>query len=187
MMKRLIALLVALLLCLPALAETAPVGEAPDAAELLSPFEIALPAEVTALTTPGGSSVTFVHENGMTRAVAQVLSRVPDPDGDHASELMRLMALYAPGAKDVVPLAMAEGFYGLMALTPDALEGMQGGRIDQATVMVLWQTAERAELLIISAYDLAGATDSAQALMNLLVRAATLDGATVLDQPETAE
>ena len=180
-MKRLIALMMAFMLCLPALAETAPAEDAPDAAELLSPFEIALPAEVTALTTPGSSSVTFVHENGTTRAVAQVLSRVPDPQGDHAAELMRLMALFAPDAQDVTPLAMAEGFHGLMALTTDALDGMKGARVDQATVMVLWQTAERGELLIISVYDLSDVTDNARALLNLLTRSVTVEGTPVVE------
>lgn len=180
-MKRLIALLMAFMLCLPALAETAPAEDMPEAAELLSPFEIALPAEVTAITTPGASSVTFVHENGTTRAVVMTLSRVPDPQGDHAAELTRLMALFAPDALDVTPLAMAEGFHGLMALAPDALEGVKGVQVDQVTVMVLWQTAERGELLILSAYDLGDVTDNARALLNLLTRSVSVEGTPVVE------
>lgn len=180
-MKRLIALLMALMLCLPALAETDAAPEAPDAAELLSPFVLALPDEVTVQTTPGGSSVTYVHENGTTRAVAMTLSRVPDPEGDHAAELMRLMEAFSPAAQDEMPLALAEGFHGLMALTPGALDGVQDARVDQVTVMVLWQTAERGELLIISAYDLGGETESAQALLNLLLRAVTVEGTALIE------
>ena len=180
-MKKMIALLMALMLCLPALAETTPAEDAPEAAELLSPFAIALPEEVTELTTPGGSSVTYVHANGTTRAVAQVLSRVPDPEGDHAAELLRLMALFAPDSEDVTPLAMADGFHGLMALAPDAQNGMKGARVDQVTVMVLWQTAERGELLILSAYDLGDVTDNAWALLNLLTRSVSVEGVPVVE------
>ncbi len=177
-MKKLITLLLALCWCLPALAETAePLPEWPEA---LAPFELSLPEETAAQTAPGGASVTFAHENGATRAVAMVISRVPDVEGDHGASLRTLMAQFSPEAEEGTPLTLASGCYGLMAVTPGALEGVGGAAIDQVTVMVLWQTAERAELLILSGYDMGGDTEQTRALTDALLRSITVNGTPVL-------
>ena len=170
-MKKLIVLLMAVLLCMPAWAETA---------EFLVPFVIAAPQGVTAAEGAGGASVVYVHENGTTRVVATVISRVPDTESDHAAELRRLMAQYAPKAQSGVPLTLTAGFHGLKAVTPGALEGMNGALIDQVTVMVLWQTAMQGELLILSGYDMAGDAAKAEALIDALLAAATVNNAPIL-------
>ncbi|MBQ2954599.1 MAG: hypothetical protein IJE07_13790 [Clostridia bacterium] len=180
-MKKLIALLLALMMCLPALAEEI----APPAAEdapltLLAPFEMTLPTDVTVQENAGGTSVTFAHGNGATRVVGMVLSRVPDVNGDHAAELERLMNQFAPGSQEHTPLALAEGFHGLLALTPAALEGAGGTAIDQVTVMILWQTEMRGELLILSGYDMAGQTARAWTLIDALLQSATVEGVQVV-------
>lgn len=198
-MKKLLALLLCLLLCLPALAE-GPAGE--DVQSLLTPFAFELPAEVQSALSASETSVSFVHENGTTRAVAMVLSRVPDENGDHHAELKRLMAQFSPNAQSYSVLGLTQdyhsmmadnpavvedlsgGCYGLIAVTPAALEGADGTAVDQVTVMVLWQSALRGELLILSAYDMAGDTESAQAMVNLLLRAATVNGMPVVPSTE---
>lgn len=177
-MKKLIALLLALLLCLPALAESADVSGA------LAPFAITTPDDVTAQLAPGGTSVTFAHGNGSTRVVAMVLSRVPDENGDHAAGLERLMEQFAPGAQDFTHLSLTPGLHGLMAVTPGALEGVNGTQVDQVTVMVLWQTSLRGELLILSGYDMTGATDRTNAMINMLLRSATVNDAPVVPLTE---
>lgn len=176
-MKKVLAILLSLLLCLSAAAE-APQQEQP--LELLAPFAFDLPAEVTATLALGDASVSFVHENGTTRVVGMVLSRVPDENGDHAAELQRLMAQFAPNAQEGTPLALTAGCHGLMAVTPGALEGTNGARVDQVTIMVMWQTALQGELLILSGYDMSGETECTQAMLNLLLRAATVNDAPVV-------
>lgn len=177
-MKKLIVLLMAVLLCVPAWAETA---------EHLAPFVIAAPEGVTAAEGAGGASVVYVHENGTTRVVATVISRVPDTESDHAAELRRLMSQYAPKAQSGVPLTMTAGFHGLKAVTPGALEGMNGAMIDQVTVMVLWQTAMQGELLILSGYDMAGDAAKAEALIDALLAAATVNDAPILQASPVPE
>lgn len=180
-MKRLIVLLMALMLCLPALAEQ-PGGPSP--LTLLSPFEVTLPEDASVQENAGGVSVTFIHGNGQTRVVAMTLSRVPDENGDHAAELTRLMGQFAPGAKDHMPLALTGGFHGLLATTPAALEGADGTPIDQVTVMVLWQTDMRGELLILSGYDMAGQTARAWTLIDQLLQSAAVEGLPVVPPEE---
>lgn len=177
-MKKLIALLL-VLMCLPALAEPA---ESP-----LAPFRLTAPAGVTVQEGAGGASMAYVHENGTTRVVAMVVSRVPDETGDHASELRRLMAQFAPEAQSGTPLTLTAGFHGLKAVTPDALEGVEGSLVDQVTVMVLWQTALRAELLILSGYDMAGDAAAAEKLIDALLASATVNDAPVLPLPAAQE
>ena len=201
-MKKLLAMLLCLLLCLPALAEE---PETDDVQALLAPFAFTLPAEVQSALAPGEASVSFVHENGSTRAVAMVLSRVPDENGDHHAELEKLMAQFSPNAQSYTVLGLTEnihsvmadnlavmedltgGCYGLIAVTPGALEGLDGLAVDQVTVMVLWQSPLNAELLIISAYDMSGNTESAHAMVNLLLRAATINDAPVVPVVEEIE
>ena len=171
MMKKLLIILLTALLCvtwLPALAE--------DAMAALLPFALTLPQDVTAQENAGGTSVTFVHGNGMTRVVAMVLERVPDENGDHAAELNRLMGQFSPDAVDYTPLTLAEGCYGLLAVTPGALEGVGGIRVDQVTVMVMWQSPLEGELLILSGYDMQGETARAWTLVDALMQAATVNG-----------
>lgn len=174
-MKKLIVLLLTLLMCLPAVAETV---EAP-----LTPFELTIPAGVTIEAGAGGASQTFVHENGTTRVVAMVISRVPDVEGDHAAELRRLMAQFAPAAQSGMPLTLTAGFHGLKAVTPEALEGVEGAMVDQVTVMILWQTALRGELLILSGYDMAGDAAAAEALIDALLSSAVVNDAPLMPQP----
>ena len=171
--KKLIALLL-LMMCLPSLAETA---ESP-----LVPFAITAPEGVAILDGAGDASLTYVHGNGTTRVVAMVISRVPDLEGDHAAELRRLMAQFAPAAQPGTPLTMTAGLHGLKAVTPDALEGQGGTKVDQVTVMVLWQTALRGELLILSGYDMAGDTAAVEALIDALLASATVNDAPVIAQ-----
>lgn len=178
-MKKLIAWLLVLMMCLPALAETA---ENP-----LDPFQLTVPDGVTVEEGAGGASMTFVHGNGTTRVVAMVISRVPDLEADHGAELRRLMAQFAPAAQSGTALGLTAGFHGLKAVTPEALEGLNGTLIDQVTVMVLWQTTLRGELLILSGYDMAGDAARAEALIDVLLQSASVNGAPVLPLPEKTE
>ena len=146
-----------------------------DGLSLLAPYAFTLPQDVSVLP-PSATSVTFVHGNGSTRVVARALTRVPDEEADHAAELARLMELFAPGAQDFTPLTLTPGFHGLMAVTPYALEGAGTERVDQVTVMVLWQTALRGELLILSGYDMAGDEEKAQALLDMVLAKVKVQG-----------
>lgn len=178
-MKKLIILLTALMMCLPALAEALPEAQ-PTEPLTLSSFEFALPQDVQAAADPDAATASLVHGNGSTRVVAMALSRVPDEEADHAAELARLMELFAPGAQDLAPLTLTPGFHGLMAVTPYALEGAGTERVDQVTVMVLWQTALRGELLILSGYDMMGDTAKARTMIDMLLHACTVNDAPVL-------
>lgn len=180
MMKRLTALLLALLVALPCAA----LGEMETVETILAPYVITAPEGVTAEVGVSGSSVTYV--NGMVRVVAQTLHRVPDPDGDHAAELNRLMHQYAPAAKELSLLGLSEGFYGLMAIVPDSLNGTCGRQIPMVTVMVLWQSDMEGELLILSGFDMAGSagdTEAAMAMVTEVLRGATLNGRPVMAAP----
>ena len=174
-MKKWMIILLSMLMCLAWL----PV-QAEDPMAALTPFMLTLPQDVTARANAGGTSVTFMHGNGMTRVVAMVLDRVPDEKGDHAAELTRLMGQFAPDAGEHTPLTLSEGFYGLMAVTPYALEGVGSDRVDQVTVMVLWQTPLEGELLILSGYDMAGDTARARTMVEVLLKAVTVNGTPVV-------
>lgn len=179
-MKKLIALLLVLMLALPACAE--------PAADFLAPFVLDVPEGVTVQYGAGGASLTYVHENGTTRAVAMVISRVPDPEADHVAGLAALMAQLAPGAQEMVPMTgLTPGFWGLRAVAPDALEGVNGLAVDQVTVMVLWQTALQAELLILTSYDVGGDFAQAELLLDMLLQSATVNGAPVGELPILSE
>lgn len=178
-MKKLLLMLLALMMCLPALAE--------ETADPLGAFEVTVPDWVQTVENAGGTSVTFVHENGTTRVVAMAVERVPDPEADHAAELEKLMAQFAPQAGVGEPLTLTAGFHGLRAITPEALEGADGARIDQVTVMVLWQSALHGELLILSGYDMGGDTEAAEAFIEVLLAAATVNDAPVLPLPALPE
>lgn len=171
-MKKLMILLMVLLIALPALAETAE--------EPLAPFQISAPEGVSAEEPVGGTGLTFVHENGTTRVLAMVISRVPDAEGDHAAELRRLMVQFAPESRSGVPLTLTAGLHGLQAVTPNAMEGRNGAKPDQITVMVLWQTALRGELLILSGYDMDGDTLAVEELLSSLLSHTTVNGAPIM-------
>lgn len=189
MLKKLMTLLTALLLCLPALAETAEPMATPEPAptaapeEILSPYEIALPAGLTVTLAASGASVTYTDAAQRTRVVGMTLERVPDPEGDHAAELERLMGQYAPDAAGRTPLTLAPGCYGLMANSPASLPGVNGTQVDQVIVMVLWQTPERGALLILTGYDLTGDTDRAAAMVGLLLQNTAVQGVSVIPAP----
>ncbi len=163
-MKRIVlfALLTALFWCasLPAGAEES----------ALSPYDLARPDGVTVTVNEG--SLTYVL--GQTRAVAQVISRVPDEDP--ADALPRLMAQFDPDAVFGPDLTLAEGFFGMTAVTA----GKYGEGVDLHTAMVL----REGELLILSAYDMSGDPDAAAALLDLLLQAVSLDGTPILLPPE---
>ena len=179
-MKKLIILLTALMMCLPALAEALPEAQ-PTEPLALSAFVFSLPQDVQAVSAdPDAATASLVHGNGSTRVVAMALTRVPDEEADHAAELARLMELFAPGAQDFTPLTLTPGFHGLMAVTPYALEGAGTERVDQVTVMVLWQTALRGELLILSGYDMMGDAAKARTMIDMLLHACTVNDAPVL-------
>lgn len=177
MMKRLMLLLLALMLTLPA----ACCGEAADSP--VAPFILSVPETVEVIPGTGGASQTLV--NGTTRIVAMTLSRVPDENGDHAAALMQLMAQFSPDAQEHAPLSLAPGFYGLAAVTPEALEGLNGMKVEQVTVMVLWQTELQGELLILSGYDMAGDGAAALEMITQLLTGATVNGMPVM--PTKAE
>ena len=183
MMKRLTALLLTLLVALPCAA----LGEKETVETILAPYVITAPEGVTAEVGVSGSSVTYV--NGMVRVVAQTLHRVPDPDGDHAAELEKLMQQYAPAATELTLLGLSEGFYGLVAIVPDSLNGVGGRQIPMVTVMVLWQSAMEGELLILSGFDMAGSagdTDAAMAMVTEVLKGTELNGRPVMVRPAAA-
>ncbi len=175
-MKKLIMMLLALMLCMPVWAETADVA--------LDPFAVAVPEGTTIEEGTGGASQVFVHENGTTRAVAMVISRVPDLESDHDAELRRLMVQFAPQSRSAASVELLAGFHGLKAVTPGAMEGLNGQRVDQVTFMVLWQTALRGELLIISGYDMAGDTKLVEDYILQLLTGTTVNDAPIM--PEQA-
>lgn len=178
-MKKLIVMLLALMLCLPAWAETV---QEPMAENVLAPFVLQAPEGVMLEENAGGTSCTYIHPNGTTRVVAMVLGRVPDEQGDHAAELRRLMAQFAPGAPEGAPLTLTAGFHGLKTVVPEALSGAGGLRIDQVNVMVLWQTTLQGELLILSGYDMLGDTQAAEMLIDALLTSTTVNQAPVVPQ-----
>lgn len=188
-MKKLIAMLLALMLCLPAWAETtdvpgaaeprenlqaAPAEAAKPVQDLLAPYVLTVPEGVTAEENAGGVSRTYVC--GGTRVVAMVLDRVLDAEGDHEAELSRLMSMFAPGAEQGGALRLPEGFHGLRAVAAGALSSVDNSAsdpakdvpddpakvipIDQVTVMVLWHEVQEAD-----AVQEAGAVQEAKLLI----------------------
>lgn len=183
-MKKLLSLLLAVALLMmtfsPALAEDliAPPSESKSP---LAPFDLSIPADWTVMLN--GSSVTFV--SGNTRVVAMVISRVGDVEADHQAALATLIKQFSPEAQEAQPLTLTPGFYGLQAVTADALEGAgEGNLVDQLTVMVLWQTALQGELLILSGYDMTGDNAAVQAMLDAILSATTVNDAPVLPLPE---
>lgn len=158
MMKKLLCILLTLMFVLPALAEE----DSPFA-----PYALTAP-EGAALSAGEGAPV-FV--SGTTRAVVQYISRVPDEAP--AEALVRMMGQFAPEAVIGEALATAEGFSGLTAIQADSF----GEGIDTRIAMVL---SDAGDLLILSAYDMAGDGESAARLLDALLAALTLDGESVL-------
>jgi len=99
------------------------------------------------------------------------------------AELRKLMTQFAPQSRSAERIELLAGLHGLKAVTPGAMEGLNGQRVDQVTFMVLWQTALRGELLIISAYDMAGDTVQAEEYVRQLLTGTTVNDAPILPEP----
>ncbi|MBQ8554290.1 MAG: hypothetical protein IJ438_00315 [Clostridia bacterium] len=158
MKKTLLALLMALMLLTPALAETA--------VDPFLPFVLTAPADV--VIEENEASRTYVRTG--TRVVAMVIPRIPDEDP--AASLPMLMAQFEAAAVPGEALVLTEGFHGLQAVTPDRL----GVGVDQLTVMVLFE----GDLLILAGYDLGGDEEKVQLLLDELLALATVNGVSIL-------
>ena len=181
-MKKLLAMLLALTLAavLPAMAETVEIP-APEEASPLAPFELAIPDAWQ--VELNGASVTFV--SGNTRVVAMVISRVGDVEADHQASLATLMSQFSPEAEEPAPMVLNDGFYGLLTVAFDVLEGAgEGNLVDQLTVMVLHQPDMQGHLLILSGYDMNGDNAAVQAMLDTLLTTAAVDGTPILPPPE---
>ena len=157
-MKKMICILLALLLfAVPVLTEGAPFG----------PY--ALTAPEGAVVEAGETSHTFV--SGMTRVVTMCISRVPD--ANPAEAVIRMMTQFEPSAVIGEDVAAVEGFVALAAVNEDKF----GEGIDMFTVMVL---SAQGDLLILSAYDMAGDGASALALLDCLLETLAVDGECII-------
>ena len=121
----------------------------------------------------GEGSLTFVR--GSTRAVAQVIGRVPD--ADPAAAVIVMMTQFEPFAVIGEDLPMAEGFVGVTALNEDKF----GDGVDMITVMVL---SNGGDLLILSGYDLGGDEDAVRLLLEELLSALTVNGQPLMTAKE---
>ena len=160
-MKKLFCILLMLLFALPVQAEENP----------FAPYALTAPEGAQLVENEG--THTFV--NGETRVVAILIPRVPDEDP--AQAVIRMMAQFEPDAVIGESLPAADGFEVLTALH----EGKFGDGVDQLTVMVL---SHEGDLLILSAYDLTGDREKAQALLDELVFTLTAQDVPVLLPPE---
>ena len=161
-MKKAICILLMLLFIFPALAESTPAESS-----LLAPFSVTIPEEV-ALET-GESSCTFIY--GQARAVAVRIDRVPDENP--AEAVLRLMLQFDPQAVIGEEFPTAEGFFGAQALTRDKY----GAGVDALTVMIL---SRDGDLLILSAYDMAGSEMHVRGLLDTLLSGLTVEGVPVV-------
>lgn len=164
MMKQLICILLMLVFALPALAEEA---------LPFAPYDLTAPEGVVLNDNEG--VYTFVRDN--SRVVVQYISRVPDEAPTEA--LIRLMGQFDPAAVIGDDLPVMEGCVGLNATHTDCF----GEGVDMRIVMVL---SAEGDLLIFSAYDMAGDSETAASLLDELLMALTLNGEGVL-QAETIE
>ena len=128
------------------------------------------------LTIPKGAQLeesegTYTVVSGLTRAVVTVIDRVPDENP--AEAVIRMMAQFEPEAIIGVDVPMAEGFTGLSALH----EGKFGEGVDQRIVMVL---SHEGDLLILSAYDLNGDGEKAQALLDAILLGLTVNDVAII-------
>lgn len=152
-MKKLLCILL-MLFTLPALAEEA------------TPFVLTAPEGVT--VEADEDSATYV--SGVTRVVAITISRVPDEAP--AEAVIRLMGQFDPQAVIGEDFPLAEGFYGMQAVTADKF----GPGVDALTAMVL---SASGDLLILSAYDMQGDESAAQTLLDALLLTLAFDGENV--------
>lgn len=157
-MKKLICILLMLIFVLPALAEEA---------SPFAPYALTAPADAECVTGEGVS--TFVR--GTSRVVVQYISRVPDEAP--AEAVIRLMGQFDPDAIIGEDLSMVEGCVGVTATHADCF----GEGVDMRIVMVL---SAEGDLLILSAYDMAGDEESVATLLDELLSALTLNGEGVL-------
>lgn len=158
MKKQLVCILLMLLFALPAIAEEA----AP-----LAPYALTAPEDAECVTNE--EVVTFVRDT--SRVVAQSISRVPDESP--AEAIIRMMGQFDAEAIIGDDLAVMEGCVGLTATHADQF----GEGVDVQIVMVL---SAEGDLLILSAYDMAGDTESAARLLDALLDSLTLNGEGVL-------
>ena len=142
----------------------------PAAAEEANPFApYILTAPEGAALEDGEGSLVFVA--GQSRAVAQVIDRVPD--ADPAEAILRMMTQFEPFAVIGEDVAAVEGFVALSAVNEDKF----GEGIDMFTVMVL---SAQGDLLILSAYDMAGDGARALALLDGLLESLAVDGECII-------
>ena len=142
----------------------------PAAAEEANPFApYILTAPEGAALEDGEGSLVFVA--GQSRAVAQVIDRVPD--ADPAEAILRMMTQFEPFALLGEEIEAAEGFVAVSALNEDKF----GDGIDLITVMVL---SEKGDLLILSAYEMGGDEKKAKALLDELLADLMVDGVFVI-------
>lgn len=136
------------------------------AAEEANPFApYVLTAPEGAALEDGEGSLVFVA--GQSRAVAQVIDRVPD--ADPAEAILRMMTQFEPFAVIGEDVSVVEGFVALSAVNEDKF----GEGIDMFTIMVL---SNEGDLLILSAYDMAGDDERALDLLDGLLENLAVDG-----------
>lgn len=165
MMKKLVCILLMLLFALPAIAEEV----AP-----LAPYAMTAPEDAELLPNEG----VFTFVRGSSRVVAQYISRVPDEIP--AEAIIRLMGQFDAEAIIGDDLAVMEGCVGLTATHADQF----GEGVDVRIVMVL---SAQGDLLILSAYDMDGDTESAALLLDALLASLTLNDGGVLAAEASAD
>lgn len=156
-MKKLVCILLMLLLPFSALSE---------AAVPLAPYALTAPEDTECV--PNEEVVTYVRDT--SRVVVQSISRIPDESP--AEALIRLMGQFDAEAVIGDALTLAADCVGLTATHADQF----GEGVDVQVVMVL---SAQGDLLILSAYDMAGDEDSAALLLDALLDALTLNGVSV--------
>lgn len=148
----------------------------------ISSQALASPAAPYDLTAPDGVLLTdnetsLTCERGTTRVVVMGMSRVPDADPEAA--LIRLMHQFDAMSSEGVSIPLNEGVLGLMSISDDKLDGLEGGKLDVITVMVL----SEGELLILSGYDMENDHEAVVTLLNDLLAAVSLNGLPVAQEP----
>ena len=145
-MKKIICILLVLLFLLPAFAEENP----------FAPYEIAVPQGAIMEANEGSHAIVL----GKTRVVLMLIPRVPDDDPESA--LLRMVFQFDPDAVLEEDIPLIEGYVGVHALS----EGKLGKEIDTLNAMIL---SENGDLLILSAYNLDGNEEQAQALLDAVL------------------
>ena len=143
---------------------------------------LTLPAAAESFTWPGyvlhipegaevestESAVTFVQETA--RVVAIIIERVPDEIP--AEAVIRMLGQFDAQAVIGEDIPVAEGYTAVQAVTADKF----GEGVDVLTVMVL---SDAGELLILSAYDMAGDEEKAQTLLDTVLAHVRVHGESI--------